>query len=112
MIVSTIPATSAAGADLTNGNELIDIGLHADHLSAVGGVAIELAYERRMTSLLALTQEKRDAGIPWAGVEGIELLLEQGYEQCRIWTGRRAPKAQVRQKVLEVYHRSWGRDLR
>ncbi|KAJ7874810.1 type I 3-dehydroquinase-domain-containing protein [Mycena olivaceomarginata] len=50
--------------------------------------------------------------IAWAGVEGIELLFEQGYEQCRIWTGRRAPKAQVRQKVLEVYHRSWGRDLR
>ncbi|KAJ6593592.1 type I 3-dehydroquinase-domain-containing protein [Mycena capillaripes] len=112
MIVSTIPATPAAGAKSADGNELIDIGLHSDHLSPAGGVAIELAYERRITSLLALAQEKRDAGIAWAGVEGIELLLEQGYEQCRIWTGRRAPKTQVRQKVLEVYHRSWGRDLR
>jgi pentafunctional AROM polypeptide len=109
MIVSAIPATSEVGAD---GSQVIDIGLHADHLSPAGGVAIELAYERRITSLLALAQEKREAGIAWAGVEGIELLFEQGYEQCRIWTGRRAPKAQVRQKVLEVYHRSWGRDLR
>ncbi|KAJ7729534.1 type I 3-dehydroquinase-domain-containing protein [Mycena maculata] len=112
MIVSTIPATSAAGAGSVDGNPLIDIGLHADHLSPAGGVAIELAYERRITSLLALAQEKREGGIAWAGVEGIELLLEQGYEQCRIWTGRRAPKTQVRQKVLEVYHQSWGRDLR
>ncbi|KAJ7502892.1 hypothetical protein B0H11DRAFT_1854039 [Mycena galericulata] len=65
------------------------------------GVATEFAYER-ITSLLALAQEKRETGIPWAGFEGIDLLLEQGYGQCRIWTGRRAPKAQVRQKVLDV----------
>ncbi|KAF7362151.1 Pentafunctional arom polypeptide [Mycena venus] len=108
MIVSTIPATSNAGASSTEGSQIIDIGLHAEHLSPAGGVAIELAYERRITSLLALAQEKRDAGIAWTGVEGIELLLEQGYEQCRIWTGRRAPKTQVRQKVLEVYHRMYG----
>ncbi|KAJ7287304.1 type I 3-dehydroquinase-domain-containing protein, partial [Mycena rebaudengoi] len=110
MIVSTIPATSSAEGDASR--ELIDIGLHADHLSPAGGVAIELAYEQRITSLLALAQEKRDAGVAWAGVEGIELLLEQGYEQCRIWTGRRAPKKQVRQKVLEVYYEGYGRDMR
>ncbi|KAJ7188588.1 type I 3-dehydroquinase-domain-containing protein, partial [Mycena filopes] len=106
MILSTIPATCAKSANV---NQLIDIGLHPDHLSSGGGVAIELAYERRITSLLTLAEEKRAAGIPWTGVEGIELLLEQGYEQCRIWTARRAPKAQVREKVLEVYQRSWGR---
>ncbi|KAJ7782798.1 type I 3-dehydroquinase-domain-containing protein [Mycena metata] len=111
MVISTIPAT-ADGANPENGSQLIDIGLHSDHLSPLGGVAIELAYERRITSLLALAEEKRAAGVAWTGVEGIELLLEQGYEQCRIWTARRAPKAQVRQKVLEVYHRSWGKDLR
>jgi pentafunctional AROM polypeptide len=113
MIVSTIPATSATGTNSINTNQLIDIGLHSDHLSPAGGVAIELAYERPITSLLALAQEKRAAGVAWAGVEGIELLLEQGYEQCRIWTGRRAPKSQVRQKVLEAYHQSGSlRDLR
>ncbi|KAF8170344.1 type I 3-dehydroquinase-domain-containing protein [Mycena galopus ATCC 62051] len=101
MIVSAIPAAS-------DGSQLIDIGLHAEHLSPAGGVAIELAYERQTTPLLALAQQKRDMGMAWSGVQGIELLLEQGYEQCRIWTGRRAPKAQVRQKVLEVYHRSSG----
>jgi len=39
----------------------------------------------------------------WVSVEGIELLLEQGYEQFKIWTGRRAPKKAIREKVLEVY---------
>ncbi|KAJ7039129.1 type I 3-dehydroquinase-domain-containing protein [Mycena alexandri] len=112
MVISTIPATSTDGANPDNGSQLIDIGLHPDHLSPLGGVAIELAYERRITSLLALAEEKRAAGVAWTGVEGIELLLEQGYEQYRIWTARRAPKAQVRQKVLEVYHRSWGKGLR
>lgn len=100
MIVSTIPATSTA--KLADGS-LIDIGLRREHLSDLGGVAIELAYERRITKLLALAQEKRDKGAPWAVVEGIELLLEQGYEQFRLWTSRRVPKVKVREKVLEAY---------
>ncbi|KAK7045671.1 hypothetical protein VNI00_007504 [Paramarasmius palmivorus] len=106
MIVSTIPAT--ASGTMTPSTEPIDIGLRPEHLSSAGGVAIELAYERRMTRLLELAQEKRDQGISWAVVEGIELLLEQGYEQCRIWTSRRAPKSKVRQKVLEAYAKSKG----
>ncbi|KAK0212461.1 type I 3-dehydroquinase-domain-containing protein [Desarmillaria ectypa] len=99
MIVSTIPATSMRDA------ELIDVGLKEEHLSDLGGVAIELAYERRITKLLALAQEKRDKGIAWAVVEGIELLLEQGYEQVKIWTGRRAPRTKVKQKVMEEYEK-------
>ncbi|KAJ6497772.1 type I 3-dehydroquinase-domain-containing protein, partial [Mycena sanguinolenta] len=108
MIVSAIPSK----ANSADGSQIIDVGLRSDHLSPAGGVAIELAYEKQITPLLAFAQEKRGAGIAWAGVEGIEVLLEQGYEQTRIWTGRRAPKAQVRQKVLEVYHRSFWKDTR
>ncbi|KAJ7928505.1 type I 3-dehydroquinase-domain-containing protein [Mycena leptocephala] len=84
-----------------------------DHLAVPLPIYPPPTMIRPITSLLALAQEKRAAGVAWAGVEGIELLLEQGYEQCRIWTGRRAPKSQVRQKVLEVYHQSGSlRDLR
>lgn len=108
MIISTIPATSTTPPTKPEPVvELIDIGLQAEHLSSAGGVAIELAYERRITKLLTLAQEKRDQGVAWAVVEGIELLLEQGYEQCRIWTGRRAPKTKVREKVMEVYEKTW-----
>ncbi|KAF5388880.1 hypothetical protein D9757_005597 [Collybiopsis confluens] len=97
MIISTLPATAPKSP------EPIDIGLRIEHLSDAGGVAIELAYDRRVTRLLSLAQEKRDKGIAWAVVEGIELLLEQGFEQFRIWTRRRAPARKVREKVLEVY---------
>lgn len=107
MIVSTIPSITSASNNLAN-EEVIDLGLRPEHLSPAGGVAIELAYERRITNLLALADEKRAQGFRWTGVEGIELLLEQGYEQCRIWTGRRAPKKQVREKVLDIYRKGLG----
>lgn len=116
MIVSTIPATNivAPGAMDVDGAEdgrLVDVGLRTEHLSPAGGVAIELAYERKTTALLTLVQEKRAQGVAWVAVEGIELLLEQGYEQFRIWTGRRAPKKRVRETVLDVYHKSWNGEI-
>ena len=102
IIVSTVPAF--AGAVDSKLAEPVDIGLKLDHLSLNGGVAVELAYETRMTPLLALAGKRKLQGSPWVGVEGIEVLLEQGFEQCKIWTGRRAPGKQVREKVLEVYN--------
>jgi len=112
IIVSTIPATnlvpfSAMHVDGLEDPGLIDVGLRPEHLSPAGGVAIELAYERKITALLSLVHEKRAQGIGWVAVEGIELLLEQGYEQFRIWTGRWAPKKNVRETVLDVYNKSW-----
>jgi shikimate-5-dehydrogenase len=101
IIISTIPATSCSASD---GTINVDVGLKKEHLSTAGGVAIEMAYHPRSTKLLDLAEECRGKG--WVGVEGIELLLEQGYEQFRIWTGRRAPKKVVREKVLEAYTHS------
>ncbi|KAF8629403.1 hypothetical protein AX15_003457 [Amanita polypyramis BW_CC] len=101
IIVSCTPAVDCS----TGTREPIDLGLKAEHLSPVGGVALELAYDRRITKLLTLAQERRMEGYGWTGVEGIEVLLEQAYEQTRIWTGRRAPKRHVREKVIEAYNR-------
>jgi pentafunctional AROM polypeptide len=100
--VSAVPAF--AGPVDSESAELIDIGLKLDYLSMDGGVAVELAYEKRVTPLLALVEQRKSQGSPWVGVEGIEVLLEQGYELCKMWTGRRAPRKQVREKVLEVYN--------
>jgi len=101
IIVSTVPAF--AGSIDSIATEPVDIGLKLDHLSGNGGVAVELAYETRSTLLLALAEKRRSQGSPWVSVEGIEVLLQQGFEQCKMWTGRRAPMKQVRAKVLEVY---------
>jgi len=35
---------------------------------------------------------------------GIEVLLEQGYRQFELWTGRRCPKERGVQTVLAAYH--------
>ncbi|KAF6760388.1 hypothetical protein DFP72DRAFT_750573, partial [Ephemerocybe angulata] len=39
----------------------------------------------------------------WSRVPGIEVLLEQGYVQFELWTGRKCPKEQVSTRVLERY---------
>lgn len=109
MIISTIPAIAAVTNNWTS-TQPIDLGLQEAHLSPAGGVAMELSYGRRTTNLLALAEAKRQQGCRWAGVEGIEVLLEQGYEQCKIWTGRRAPKKQVREKVLDAYQKCLSGD--
>lgn len=45
------------------------------------------------------------AAAPWIAVEGVEILLEQGYEQVRLWTSRRAPQAKIRSDVLKEFER-------
>ncbi|KAF8323310.1 hypothetical protein DL93DRAFT_2162480 [Clavulina sp. PMI_390] len=42
---------------------------------------------------------------PWLAVEGVEILLEQGYEQVRLWTARRAPQAPIRREVIREFER-------
>jgi len=105
IIISTVPAISNS----PSGPIDVDVGLQLEHFSSSGGVAVELAYQRRLTKLLALAEQRKDWG--WVSVEGIELLLEQGYEQFKIFTGRRVPKKVVRQKVLEMYERNVGLGL-
>lgn len=101
IIVSTVPAFAGAIDSATT--EPVDIGLKLDHLSMNGGVAVELAYEKRITPLLAFAEQRRMQGSQWVSVDGIEVLLEQGFEQVKMWTGRRAPAKPVRAKVLEAY---------
>jgi shikimate-5-dehydrogenase len=107
MIISTVPGIPEGARVIKNGDAAsgaqqgIDLGLTLDHFSPAGGVAIEWAYDPPVTKLISLARQKKDHG--WITVEGIDLLLEQGYEQFQLWTGRRAPMAAVRRKVYESY---------
>jgi len=42
----------------------------------------------------------------WATVSGIAILLEQGYHQFELWTGRKAPRATVQKEVWKQYKRN------
>lgn len=62
------------------------------------GVYVEMAYTPRRTVLMENASSQG-----WFTVEGIDVLLEQGYEQFHLWTGRRAPRYSIRPRVLETY---------
>ena len=58
-------------------------------------------YEPVDTPLLEqVRQHKVSTGQPWATVNGIEILLEQGFLQFEQMTGRRAPR-QVMMEALQ-----------
>lgn len=62
------------------------------------GVCVDMAYKPRDTDLLC---QARSFG--WSTVEGMAVLLEQGFEQFAIWTGRKAPVSYIEEKVMEAY---------
>jgi pentafunctional AROM polypeptide len=99
VIVATVPA-SATTTD--------DAQAHAVYLSqslfeyrAGPAVVVDMAYRPAETPLLGLA--KAAAG-HWMVVPGLEVLLEQGYEQFRLWTGRSCPKSVVATQVWDKYN--------
>jgi pentafunctional AROM polypeptide len=104
VIVSTVPASATTttekgvGADTADADALF---LPSSLFSADAGVVVDMAYRPAETPLLRLAAE---AGRKkWSSVMGIEVLLEQGYGQFELWTGRRCPRRVVAKTVLEAY---------
>ncbi|KAH6909954.1 Shikimate dehydrogenase [Coprinopsis sp. MPI-PUGE-AT-0042] len=79
-------------------------------------VVIDMAYKPAETPLLRLAKDvggsasatgnvgKMTVAGNWHCVPGLEVLLEQGYMQFELWTGKRCPKEQVATKVWEGYN--------
>ena len=65
-----------------------------------GGVVIDMAYKPAETPLLVLA---KNVGTQWRTVKGVEVLLEQGYHQFQLWTGRQCPKNVVAERVWKAY---------
>lgn len=95
VIVSTVPA-SATTIDSAATNALV---LSPSLFHPEGGVVVDMAYKPAETPLLALAKKEQS----WKAVMGVEVLLEQGYEQFQAWTGRVCPRDAVAQKVWEKY---------
>ena len=99
VIVSTVPAS----ATTTEGNVPDALFLPSSLFSADAGVVVDMAYKPAETPLLKLA---KTATGKWHSVMGIEVLLEQGYRQFELWTGRRCPRGIVAETVLEAYRAS------
>ncbi|KAI0062915.1 Pentafunctional AroM protein [Artomyces pyxidatus] len=95
VIVSTVPA-SATTTDEANSNTLL---LTPSIFSAEEGVVVDMAYRPAKTPLLTLAQTKPK----WETVMGLDVLLEQGYQQFELWTGRKCPRGVVAKQVWQRY---------
>lgn len=91
-IVATIPATAQSDALLSQNLFKYTVG---------PAVIVDMAYRPAETALLGLAQAARGQ---WAVVPGLEVLLEQGYEQFKLWTGRGCPKRAVATQVWGKYN--------
>ncbi|KAH9003316.1 Pentafunctional AroM protein [Lactarius hatsudake] len=99
VIVSTVPAS----ATTTNEGVPNALLLPSTLFSAEAGVVVDMAYKPAETPLLKLAKTAVPADRTWRTVAGIEVLLEQGFQQFELWTGRTCPKSAVAKAVLEAY---------
>jgi pentafunctional AROM polypeptide len=98
VIIGTVPA-SATTLDADSGDALV---LPSSLFSPEGGVVVDMAYRPAETPLLKLARATRSSEA-WHTVQGLEVLLEQGYAQFSLWTGRRAPRETVAREVWKKY---------
>ncbi|EPQ51509.1 Pentafunctional AroM protein [Gloeophyllum trabeum ATCC 11539] len=98
VIISTVPASATSVESSSEG-----LYLPSAIFAPEGGVVIDMAYKPAMTPLLTLAAST-PSGKKWNAVKGVEVLLEQGYRQFELWTGRRCPRKVVAQKVWEKYN--------
>jgi pentafunctional AROM polypeptide len=100
IVVSTVPACALTAIAPIDSNDKRP-RISNEIFGAEGGVVVDMAYRPVETDLLKL--EKGVSGGRWKAVQGLEVLLEQGYAQFERWTGRRCPRTEVRKRVLEKY---------
>jgi len=100
VIVSTVPASATT---VDKEGSAISLSSQLFEYRAGPAVVVDMAYRPAETPLLRLAKA---AGGSWASVPGVEVLLEQGYEQFKIWTGRSCPKTLVANTVWQKYNES------
>nr|GAT58910.1 predicted protein [Mycena chlorophos] len=97
VIVSTVPASATTTA---NESGALNLGPELFLYKDGPAVVLDMAYKPAQTPLLGLGEE---AGDNWSSVRGLDVLLEQGYVQFELWTGRQCPKRAVSEKVRARY---------
>ncbi|KAJ6460882.1 hypothetical protein C8R45DRAFT_799643, partial [Mycena sanguinolenta] len=89
VVISTTPASATATSESPDALALSpNLFLYKDGPAVV----LDTAYRPAVAPLLALA---KNAGDNWESVRGLDVLLEQGYVQFELWTGRACPKRVV-----------------
>ena len=96
IVISTVPAQATTTEMNVTGNVYLPESIFEAH----SGIVVDMAYKPAETPLLALAKSVRKG---WQSVRGVEVLLEQGYCQFELWTGRKAPKKAISEAVLRNY---------
>ena len=99
IVISTVPASATATEQDVTGSVYLPESIFEAH----SGIVVDMAYKPAETPLLSLAKA---VGKGWQSVRGVEVLLEQGYVQFELWTGRRAPKKVIAETVLRKYESS------
>jgi len=99
IVISTVPASATATEQGVIGSVYLPESIFGAH----SGIVVDMAYKPAETPLLSLA---KTVGRGWQSVRGVEVLLEQGYVQFELWTGRRAPKRVIAETVLRKYESS------
>ncbi|PCH42024.1 arom polypeptide [Wolfiporia cocos MD-104 SS10] len=97
VIISTVPASATTTDPAVQNALFLPSSIFALNIQ---GVLVDMAYKPAETPLLALASEVAQN---WKQVTGLEVLLEQGFRQFYLWTGRRCPKRVVNERVWSAY---------
>ncbi|CCM01245.1 uncharacterized protein FIBRA_03294 [Fibroporia radiculosa] len=100
VIISTVPASATSTSPNVENTLYLPSSIFA---SQYPGVVVDMAYKPAETPLLGLAA---DVAQKWNRVRGVEVLLEQGFKQFYLWTGRRCPKRAVSERVWNAYARA------
>lgn len=102
VVVSTVPASALTLDTSTMDSRAMQLSSDLFTYKHGPAVVVDMAYRPAETALLKLAKQVGHSN--WAVVPGLEVLLEQGYEQFKAWTGRTCPKSQVAHIVWAKYN--------
>ncbi|KAL3452059.1 hypothetical protein BJX65DRAFT_303772 [Aspergillus insuetus] len=94
VVIGTVPAETTSEGQFAS---LFRASKGTGKGSGKRGLCIDMSYKPAQTPLLNAARKC----FGWVTADGVEVLLAQGFEQYRLWTGREAPKERAIQAVVE-----------
>jgi hypothetical protein len=101
-LIGYFPCTEASCARYWDSDELFDVYLKGRDLGCHIVQITQPAYKPPLPS----EQLRRVYGLAnrgWLGISGLEVLPEQAFAQFKLWTGRKAPRARMKEAMTKSF---------